>query len=229
MGIGDGSKAEKALVAMAKLAPGVGFVIEAANAFIPDNTENMRAALVDELHSDLNKLEQRVSILEQQLRGQGKKAEAFDATQRTHLARTFLKARTEAYSEEQRDGLLNASVAQYDPRRGTKAERKYWLDLVASLSAEEYCALRALSENEALLPRWERGEVVAYNGNAHSSLSPDLGLPTLRGLELLRGRHVLPGTPPAVRLSGSSGTRVDGAYNASGAVGVLLSYIRSTS
>lgn len=71
-------------------------------------------------------------MLEDDLRKQGLKLEELSATERVRLSKEFAEAWIPAYGQRQRQAVIEAAAAQFDPRKGDTGRRKFWMELATS-------------------------------------------------------------------------------------------------
>lgn len=139
--------------------PGASIFYSIFRAFVPDNNEAFRHAMLTESFGEMLKLKDLVARINRRLAAAGIPEECFTPTEAAHVFHKLAEGQTGAYGPEKRAAVTNATAWQFDPSLATKAVRKHWLDVVAGLSAEEVLAASFLANHDYVLIIEELREV----------------------------------------------------------------------
>ena len=145
--------------------------------------------------------EQRITALEEEIRKEGSEPEYPLATQIDQWNYEVFVALATAHSDEKREALKLLAARQIDPRLGSKATRRYWWELLCSLTDIQVAAIlragdsrlstESVGVSQAMIAalaelRDSRGFLLRYDGNpkqpAGDFYLTDIGVAFLRAI-----------------------------------------------
>jgi hypothetical protein len=132
--------------------PILGLVAEAFREFLPPGAdERLRQAINEDAERQLEDLQRRVCIIEEQLHADGQTLDEIGPIRTVTLARTVIASvRDEYVGDVKREAVNNATARQFDPRFGSQEARKYWLDVVLALTDVEIKVVQLLRQHGEL-------------------------------------------------------------------------------
>lgn len=133
------------------------------------NSEAIAAFRLSALEDEVTNLRNELRALERRLATEGKKPDRQDPMSQTAAASEFIRNISAARTVEKRTALVHATVAQFDPRKGSPTTRDYWLQQI-----------REVREGElALVMLLDSVGVITFldDGRAFDPDSRELGLP----------------------------------------------------
>lgn len=110
------------------------------------NREAIAAFRLSALEDEVINLRNELRALVRRLAAEGKKPDRQDPMSQTVAASEFMRNILSARTVEKRTALVHATVAQFDPRKGTPATRDYWLQRVREVPEGELALVLLLVE-----------------------------------------------------------------------------------
>jgi hypothetical protein len=133
--------------------PGVVLAVAAATTFsvfdalAGGNDEALREVRVAALEDEMIAVRDKLRALEARLHQQGSAPDRQDPLTQSAVASEFVRSVSEARTAEKREALVNATVAQFDPSKGSPATRDYWLRRLRDLPEIEVSFVLLLAQH----------------------------------------------------------------------------------
>lgn len=129
-----------------QMVPGGAVALELLTAILPNNDENLRKAIWEDLQEGFTKVQEEVN----RLKARVGKLEELGALRTLKLQREFASAYAETSGEAKREALINVAAKQFDSTWLDSEMRSYWFQVVRSLSDHQIVALRDLAEHRRI-------------------------------------------------------------------------------
>ena len=163
------------------------------------NDEAIAAFRLNAVEDEVSNLRNELRALVRQLAAEGKQPDRQDPMSQTVAASEFVRNISEARTVEKRTALLHATVAQFDPRKGSPAMRDYWLQQVRNLPEYELSILLLVAERGPLAFVGDETFVLGANADAERHLN-DLALPPAAKQAIFTVAHHMAARQEAGRL-----------------------------
>lgn len=132
---------------------------------------------LDAFETEIAQLEARLAAAESAIKAAGEQPDRQDLLSKEGIFSDFARGVSEARTPPKRHALVNATVHQFDPRKGTPATRDYWLRRVRETSDAELALVNLLSvQTEITFWRNEAFATSATN-NANAPATVPLTIP----------------------------------------------------
>lgn len=132
------------------LAVGAAVTFNVFEALAARNDEALREFRIAALEDELLGVRDKLLALEASLRTEGKTPDRQDPLTQNAVASEFVRGVSEARTAEKKTAIVNATVAQFDPRKGSPASRDHWLRRVREISETELALILLLNDHEAV-------------------------------------------------------------------------------
>ncbi len=114
------------------------------------NDKALAAARLDAVEDEVIGLRDAFEKLKVSLAKAGMRPDRSDALTQAAIASEFVRDVSESKTTQKRTALVNATVHQYDPRKGAPATRDYWLRRVRELPEAEISFVLLLAEKKRI-------------------------------------------------------------------------------
>lgn len=177
-----------------QMVPGGAVVLELVTAILPNNDENLRNAIWEDLQEGFAKVQEEVN----RLKARVGKLEELGALRTLKLQREFASAYADASGEAKRQALINIAAKQFDPTWLDLDMRSYWFGIVRNLSDHQIVVLQLLYDRGPI--SITRSGEMAYSGGQREGDS-DRAAAYSDIIRKLKAETTLVGTPNGYALT----------------------------
>jgi len=137
------------------LAVGTAVTFSVFEALATRNDEALREFRVAALEGEVIALRDGLRALEKKLAAKGQEPDRKDPLTQSAVASSFVEGVAAARTTEKKQALVHATIAQFDPQKGSPATRDYWLRRIRELPEAELSFALLLAQH---------GQVAFFDG-----------------------------------------------------------------